>query len=60
MRALGIPVQMFTVLFAIGRMPGWIANYKEIMEDPKSRISRPRQIYAGNTLSKYVPIEERK
>ncbi len=60
MRALGIPVKMFPVLFAIGRMPGWIANYKEIMEDPKSRISRPRQIYTGNTLSHYIPLEERK
>ncbi len=60
MRALGIPVQMFPVMFAIGRMPGWIANYKEIMEDPKSRICRPRQIYAGNTLAKYIPMEERK
>jgi citrate synthase len=60
MRALGIPVRMFPVLFAIGRMPGWIANYKEIMEDPKSRISRPRQIYVGNPLSHYVPIEDRK
>lgn len=60
MRALGIPVEMFPVLFAIGRMPGWIANYKEIMEDPKSRISRPRQIYMGNTLTKYVPLDERK
>jgi citrate synthase len=60
MRALDIPVEMFPVLFAIGRMPGWIANYKEIMEDPKSRISRPRQVYMGNTLSKYIPIEDRK
>jgi citrate synthase len=60
MRALGIPVEMFPVIFAIGRMPGWIANYKEIMEDPKGRICRPRQIYTGNTLSKYVPMEERK
>jgi citrate synthase len=60
MRGLGIPVAMFPVLFAIGRMPGWIANYKEIMEDPKSRISRPRQIYTGDTLSKYIPLEERK
>ncbi|MGH8022984.1 MAG: citrate/2-methylcitrate synthase, partial [Limisphaerales bacterium] len=59
MRALGIPVKMFPVLFAIGRMPGWIANYKEIMEDPRSRICRPRQIYIGNPLSHYVPIEER-
>lgn len=60
MRALGIPVRMFPVMFAIGRMPGWIANYKEIMEDPKSRICRPRQIYTGNPLSHYIPIEERK
>jgi citrate synthase len=60
MRALGIPVRMFPVMFAIGRMPGWIANYKEIMEDPKSRICRPRQIYTGNALSHYIPIEERK
>jgi citrate synthase len=51
---------MFPVIFAIGRMPGWIANYKEIMEDPKSRISRPRQIYTGPTLNHYVPLEERK
>ena len=60
MRALGIPVQMFPVLFAIGRMPGWIANYKEIMEDPKGRISRPRQIYTGETLHNYVPLDQRK
>ena len=60
MRALGIPVEMFPVMFAIGRMPGWIANYKEIMEDPKGRICRPRQIYTGDTLSKYIPLEERK
>ncbi|MGD0085711.1 MAG: citrate synthase [Verrucomicrobiota bacterium] len=60
MRALGIPVEMFPVIFAIGRMPGWIANYKEIMEDTKSRISRPRQVYTGRTLNHYVPLEERK
>ncbi len=60
MRAIGIPVEMFTVIFAIGRMPGWIANYKEIMEEPKSRIYRPRQIYTGPTLSHYVPLDERK
>jgi citrate synthase len=59
MRAIGIPVEMFTVIFAIGRMPGWIANYKEIMDEPKSRIYRPRQIYTGPTLSRYVPLEER-
>jgi citrate synthase len=51
---------MFTVIFAIGRMPGWIANYKEIMEEPKSRIYRPRQIYTGSTLTHYVPLDERK
>ena len=60
MRALGIPVEMFTVMFAIGRMPGWIANYKEIMEEPKSRIYRPRQIYVGPTLNHYVPLKDRK
>jgi citrate synthase len=60
MRALGIPVEMFTVIFAIGRMPGWIANYKEITEDTKSRISRPRQIYMGEPLRAYVPLAKRK
>jgi len=60
MRAIGIPVEMFTVIFAIGRMPGWIANYKEIMEEPKSRIYRPRQIYTGKTNNPYVPLEQRK
>ncbi len=59
MRAIGIPVEMFTVIFAIGRMPGWIANYKEVMEAP-TRIYRPRQIYVGPTLNHYVPIKERK
>ncbi len=60
MRAIGIPVEMFTVIFAIGRMPGWIANYKEIMEEPKSRIYRPRQIYVGKTMNSYIPLEARK
>lgn len=59
MRAIGIPTEMFTVMFAIGRTPGWIANFKEIMENPKSRIYRPRQIYNGPTLNHYVPIEQR-
>jgi citrate synthase len=59
MRAIGIPVEMFTVMFAIGRMPGWIANYKEVMEAP-TRIYRPRQIYTGPVLSHYTPIKERK
>ena len=60
MRAIGIPIEMFTVMFAIGRMPGWIANYKEVMDDPQSRISRPRQIYTGPTLNHYTPIKERR
>jgi citrate synthase len=59
MRAIGIPTEMFTVIFAIGRMPGWIANYKEIRDENKSRISRPRQIYTGPTLSLYIPLEQR-
>jgi len=59
MRALGIPTEMFTVLFAIGRMPGWIANYKEIMEDKEGRIYRPRQVYVGETINSYVPIDKR-
>jgi citrate synthase len=59
MRAIGIPMDMFTVMFAIGRMPGWIANFKEVMEDPDSRIARPRQIYTGPTLRAYQPLEAR-
>jgi citrate synthase len=59
MRAIGIPLDMFTVMFAIGRMPGWIANYKEVMEDPDSRIARPRQIYTGENIRSYAPIAER-
>ena len=60
MRALAIPTEMFPVMFAIGRMPGWIANFKEILDDPKSRISRPRQIYVGPTLRHYVEVGQRK
>ncbi len=59
MRAVGIPTEMFTVIFAIGRMPGWIANFREIMDDPHSRIYRPRQVYTGPALNRYVPIEDR-
>jgi citrate synthase len=46
-------------MFAIGRMPGWIANFKEILDEPRKRISRPRQIYVGPTNNHYVPIEAR-
>jgi citrate synthase len=59
MRAIGIPLEMFTVIFAIGRMPGWIANYKEVMESP-TRIYRPRQIYTGPVLNHYSSIKDRK
>jgi citrate synthase len=60
MRVIGIPVEMFPVIFAIGRMPGWIANYKEVMEDTKGRIYRPRQVYQGPTENNFIPIEQRK
>jgi citrate synthase len=60
MRALGIPLDMFTVMFAIGRMPGWIANWREVHLDTKGRIYRPRQIYTGRNERDYVPMENRK
>jgi citrate synthase len=60
MRALNIPTEMFTVIFAIGRMPGWIAHFKEIQDDAKGRIYRPRQIYVGPPLNHHVPIDERR
>jgi citrate synthase len=59
MRAIGIPLEMFTVIFAIGRMPGWIANYKEVMDTPGGRIGRPRQIYTGPTQQTYTPVAQR-
>ena len=59
LRAIGIPLNMFTVMFAIGRMPGWIANWKEIHDDPKGRIYRPRQVYVGHTGEHWMPREER-
>ena len=59
MRAIGIPINMFTVMFAIGRMPGWIANWKEVASTPKGRIYRPRQIYVGKTARDYVPPDRR-
>ncbi len=58
-RAMGFPTKMFTVLFAMGRLPGWIAHWKEMSESPKTKIGRPRQIYTGPTETKYVPIEQR-
>lgn len=59
MKAIGIPVNMFTVMFAIGRMPGWIANWKEIHDSPNRKIYRPRQIYQGETLRHYESIDSR-
>ncbi|HEY3755139.1 MAG TPA: citrate synthase [Opitutaceae bacterium] len=59
MRALGIPVNMFTVIFAIGRTPGWIANWREVAASPKGRIYRPRQLYVGPVKRDYLPIAQR-
>ena len=59
LRAMGIPTNMFTVCFAIGRLPGWIAQWKEQHDDPTTRIIRPRQVYTGNTITDYVPMEKR-
>ena len=58
-RAIGIPENMFTVMFALGRLPGWIAQWKEMHQDPKTKIARPRQIYNGETARDYVPIKKR-
>jgi citrate synthase len=59
LRAMGIPTSMFTVCFAIGRLPGWIAQWKEQHDDPTSNIVRPRQIYMGRTINDYVPMGDR-
>ncbi len=58
-RAMGIPTNMFTVMFALGRLPGWIAHWKEMVEDPQTKIGRPRQIYTGEKVRHYAPIEQR-
>lgn len=58
-KAIGIPVEMFTVMFAIGRMPGWIAHWKEMRENPNTKIGRPRQIYTGPLTRNFIPIEKR-
>ena len=58
-RAIGIPVQMFTVLFAMGRLPGWIAHWKEMHASKTKRICRPRQVYTGKQKREFVPIEKR-
>jgi citrate synthase len=60
LRAMGIPTNMFTVCFAIGRLPGWIAQWKEQHDDPTTRIARPRQVYIGPRKTDYIPWQERK
>ena len=59
-QSMGIPTEMFTVLFAIGRTPGWLAQWKELLLDPERRIARPRQVYLGDKNLKYVPMSKRK
>lgn len=58
-RMMGIPTEMFTVMFAIGRLPGWIAQWKEMHDDTPLKIGRPRQVYIGTHLADYVPVEKR-
>jgi citrate synthase len=58
-RAMGFPTDMFTVLFALGRLPGWIAQWRELAADPSTRIFRPRQLYSGEPLRDWVPVENR-
>jgi len=58
-RALGFPTNMFTVMFALGRLPGWIAQWKEMNDSSSTKIGRPRQIYTGETVHSYVPVDER-
>ena len=58
-RAIGIPTNMFTVMFALGRLPGWIAQWKEQQEDLRTKIGRPRQVYTGAVARKFIPMEER-
>ena len=59
-KAIGFPVNMFTVLFAIGRLPGWIAHWREMMQEPSAKIGRPRQLYTGPSYTDYVPMDQRK
>jgi citrate synthase len=59
-KAMGIPTVAFTVMFALGRLPGWIAHAKEYLNEPGNKINRPRQIYIGPALAEYVPVDKRK
>jgi citrate synthase len=56
---MGFPTRMFTVLFALGRLPGWIAQWREMIADPSTKIGRPRQLYTGATERAYVPMSDR-
>jgi citrate synthase len=58
-KAMGFPTRMFTVLFALGRLPGWIAQWREMINDPATKIGRPRQVYTGYTERDYIPTEQR-
>ncbi|MET0862763.1 MAG: citrate/2-methylcitrate synthase, partial [Nakamurella sp.] len=58
-KAMGFPERMFTVLFAIGRLPGWIAQWREMINDPSTKIGRPRQVYTGYTERDYLPFDQR-
>jgi citrate synthase len=58
-KAMGFPTKMFTVLFALGRLPGWIAQWREMIADPGNKLGRPRQIYAGSPQREFVPIDQR-
>ena len=56
---MGFPTEMFTVLFALGRLPGWIAQWREMIKDQQTKIGRPRQVYVGETERAYVPLHRR-
>ena len=58
-KAMGYSTDYFTVLFALGRLPGWIAQWEEMLNDPEQKISRPRQVYVGSGVREFVPIQER-
>jgi citrate synthase len=58
-KAMGFPIRVFTVLFALGRLPGWIAQWREMMADPAGKIGRPRQVYVGEPERSYLPMADR-
>ena len=56
---MGVPTRMFTVMFALGRLPGWIAQWREMIEDPATKIGRPRQVYIGEQMRDWTPLDGR-